>query len=182
MEKYLYKKYKKNKDFFEFVIQYYMLKKKKRKIFQIQFYKKSKIGKFKKFLERYNIRYKMFDETGSRDNCYRFIFYRKSIKGVDFTFGKKFAKQLGKFYIFGKNNYLDLCSSSHCRISINVSNKYQFGELYAQLCLIDELGSNLGFFEGIVRELGDFFRKLDREMKVFMIISYGSHVGDTSAK
>jgi len=176
MERILYKKYKKNYSFFELIMQYYLLKKKFRKIAQIQYYPSSKkyceLISAISFLNKYKIKYRIFNKCKSNDKCFRLVIFGKSKPKLDKKFGKKFAKQLGKFYIFASKDYMSVVNrQDSSRISIWASNKYCCCELFAQWGKTQEISEKMTFFLDYVKKLEKVYRNLDKNIAISIRIT-----------
>jgi len=139
---------KSNYKILEFILNYYLLLKGIRDIFQLDFYGNNHSKDlFKKLIiDKYKINlYK--DDDDSRIIIYNNKF---NIDNLDKTFGKKYAKQLGKFYVCASNEFGTKSKNKFyhtIRVTIevslydslsnfnnNCSNKYREIELYAQMC------------------------------------------------
>ena len=133
----------------EFILNYYLLLKGVRDIFQFDLHgdNHSKDLFKKLIIDKYKIN--LYKEN---DNDGRNIIYNNKfdIDKLDKTFGEKYAKQLGKFYVcasneFGTNNKFKFYPRIRVSIDVslyeslsilnnNCSDKYREIELYGQMC------------------------------------------------
>ena len=78
----LYHKYTSNNDFYEYIMQNYLIKKKFREIFQIQLcpllYNSNKLSEFVSFINKQKLKYKIVTNC-DKDNLIRFIFFLKNL-------------------------------------------------------------------------------------------------------
>jgi len=169
----LYKKYQETKYLFEFILNNYLVTIGFRKLFQIQYDESSPyIMKFNSFLIENNISHKKLIQTDN-EKCTKFIIYNKDvdINKIQKLDGKEFAQMLGEFYIFANENYYEIVHDTNSRrISINVSNKYNTCELYAQWGNLFEINTNMDFFVGYAKEIERLLHKIDPQLKVFVTL------------
>ena len=95
----------------------------------------------------------------------RIIVYDKklfNIDDLDTTYGKKYAKQLGKFYVCATDDFKD----NNYRIVIHVSGVNTFAELYAQMCKKTMITKNINKTIKILDEIKEILFKLDNKLHI----------------
>ncbi len=178
IEKLVSKKKYSNIDFylFEIYINIYLLLLKERKLAQISIYKRGDlftiIPKIKKLLDKI-YPYYMYE----KDNNSLVLYHKKyEINKMNRTYGKKYAKNLGSFYVcagdLGKlyKRYTYLLRPL-IRISYQnqLNHKIEFG-LYAQMCPRTVLIKNLLFFYNIKKRLNRILNKIHPNIHAYFTI------------
>jgi len=169
-------KYKYKATLLQFVFNYYLLLKGYRNIFQIMC-KSNVLREIKIYiLNKYKIKY----ITKSSNILFtRLIIYNDktfNINDIDTTFGKKFAIQLGDFYVCARkhiifNSSLSLNNKHHITINISKPNltktdKTQFIfkniQLYAQMCFsINE--KQINKLKQIAKDISIIIKQFDKK-------------------
>lgn len=176
----------------EFIFNYYLLLKGYRNIFQIMCTSKT-LQELKIYiLNKYNIKY-IIKSLYIYIN--RLIIYNDkliNVNEIDITFGKKFANQLGSFYICARSNkYLNSSFSFYNKHRINISItipntqikkkqnlikiekkqlKNQNIELYGQMCyLINE--EQINKLKQIAKDISIIIKQFDNKCSVILNIT-----------
>ncbi len=177
INKLLSKKNYSNKDywFFELYINIYLILIKKRKIAQIyihRIYNKPElfIKSMINFLNKYYPYYIFENEK----NGFRILLHSKNynLSKLNKTFTKKFAKDLGDFYvcagdlnkIYKKHKYL-----LRPVISVSFNNKYKkeiYCELFAQMCPPQICIKNFDKFISIKNKFNKYLKKINKNLYV----------------
>jgi hypothetical protein len=164
------KNYEKNSILFELTVGLYLLQCDYRNIFQLWYSVDNNKTPLKTITDI--IMSTKFDyiEKKKNESTIIFIIYNKNTFNIDElnkTDGKKYAKQLGKFYkcsIDGEE-YLGY---EH-RITINAFNYTKMKnscEIYAQICKKESISKNINLFLEISGELKLLLLKLDKSLSV----------------
>ena len=158
----IYKKYYKTKNghILELLLNLYLMKCKFRNIFQIFLH--TKISKeIKEILDNIPYTYLIVEEKNDK----RIIVYNKklfNIDDLDITYGKKYAKQLGEFYVCASDNF----SNNNYRIVINVEALNTYAELYAQMCTKQTIIKNINKTINILDDIKQLLLKLDKTLQI----------------
>ena len=158
----IYKKYYKTKNchILELLLNLYLMKCKFRNIFQIFLH--TKISKeIKEILDNIPYTYLIVEEKNDK----RIIVYNKklfNIDDLDITYGKKYAKQLGEFYVCASDNF----SNNNYRIVINVEALNTYAELYAQMCTKQTIIKNINKTINILNDIKQLLLKLDKTLQI----------------
>jgi hypothetical protein len=178
INKSLSKKSYNNKDyrFFELYINLYLILTKKRKLAQLFIHHKfNKPNLFIKnminFLNKYYPFYLIDDK---HKYGIRILLHSQNydLKKLNKSFTKKFAKDLGDFYvcagnlneIYKKHKYL-----LRPVISVSYDNKYKkeiYCEIFAQMCPPQICIKNFDKFESIKNKFGKYLKKINKNIKV----------------
>ena len=157
----IYNKYKLTNDIeiFQLIINLYLLECGYRNIFQIEIYNNNKIiDKLINIIKKTKFQYKIYNEKNIR-----FIVYDKNtfnIDKLDETWGKKFAKQLGKFYICASDKYTDY----HYQIMIYIGRKNIGYSPYVQMCNKTIITKNINKIVKIFDEINTLLLNLDKNL------------------
>jgi hypothetical protein len=158
----IYKKYYKTKNghILELLLNLYLMKCKFRNIFQIFLH--TKISKeIKEILDNIPYTYLIVEEKNDK----RIIVYNKklfNIDDLDITYGKKYAKQLGEFYVCASDNF----SNNNYRIVINVEALNTYAELYAQMCTKQTIIKNINKTINILDDIKQLLLRLDKTLQI----------------
>jgi hypothetical protein len=159
----IYNKYKLTNDYkiFEFIINLYLLECGYRNIFQIEIYNNNKIiDKLINIINKTKYNYKIYNEKNIR-----FIVYDKDtfdIDKLDETWGKKFAKQLGKFYICASDKYKE--NEYNYQIMIYIGRKNIGYSPYVQMCNKTTIIKNINKIVKIFDEIKTILLNLDKNL------------------
>ena len=168
-----------------FILNYYLLLKGYRNIFQIE-YSNDKTLKFIEniFLNKYDITYKLKRKLLSLHNYKRIIVYNSNkfnINNLNNSLGKDFANQLGEFYVCaGENGLLN-------RIIIQIKKNNDNGKdngkdiaklfadfnivLYSQMCNnISINDKNIYKLKSIAKDISMILQKFDKDLITELII------------
>jgi len=152
----LYEKYKThpNRIIRTIIFQLYLIHEGVRKTAQIELhlYNAALIRSARKFLDEHHISFLEKDK--------RFIIGK--LNGLDKTFGKKYAKQLGRFYYCATRKW----SKNKYRIVILVEDKFQSHELFAQMCKQENIRGKLVNVYEIMNKVTNCLQKLDKTLHV----------------
>lgn len=164
----------------EFIINYYLLLKGERDIFQVFCIDKTYAIIDKYILSKYNINfndkhYKIFENV----KYIRLVVYNPkkiNIDELDINFGKKFANQLGKFYVCAKNDTENLKNTSRIKIVANLIRNLPFYknieniEIYAQDCKNNTIANteNYSKFMKIFVNI----KKLLEDLDIYLTVSF----------
>ena len=159
----IYKKYYKTKNshLLELLLNLYLMNCKYRNIFQIHLYNIKISKEINDILD--NISYSFIIVKEKNDT--RIIIYNKklfNIDDLDITYGKKYAKQLGEFYVCATNNY----NNYHYRIVIQVQGLNTSAELYAQVCKKKMIIKNINKIINILNDIKQLLYQLDKTLQV----------------
>ena len=149
----------KNRYLLELILNLYLMKCKYRNIFQIYLFDNKYIKDIKQILENISYNYLIVEHTEYKHT--RIIVYDKklfNIDDLDTTYGKKYAKQLGEFYVCATDDF----KNNNYRIVIQVSGIYTRAELYAQMCKKTMITKNINKTIKILDEIKELFHKLDK--------------------
>lgn len=158
----IYKKYYKTKNghILELLLNLYLMKCKFRNIFQIFLH--TKISKeIKEILDNIPYTYLIVEEKNDK----RIIVYNKklfNIDDLDITYGKKYAEQLGEFYVCATNNN----NNHYYRIVIQVQGLNTSAELYAQMCKKNMIIKNINKIINILNDIKQLFYQLDKTLQI----------------
>jgi hypothetical protein len=158
----IYKKYykTKNSQILELLLNLYLMKCKYRNIFQI--FLRTKISKeIKEILDNIPYTYLIVEEKNGK----RIIVYNKklfNIDDLDITYGKKYAKQLGEFYVCASDNF----SNNNYIIVINVEALNTYAELYAQTCTKQTIIKNINKTINILDDIKQLLLRLDKTLQI----------------
>jgi hypothetical protein len=145
----------KNRRIYEIILQWYLISSGFRNIALVCLdnLQKPKLEKIFQFLGKNKIIYKFFPEKS-----YLILYNPRkfNINNLDKSFGKKFGKQLGKFYYCATNDV----SKNHYRIVISVNQV----ELLAQMCKKDMIAKYISQYYKIYLEISEIFKKLDKNL------------------
>ena len=148
----------------QILLNHILIKSKQRKIAQIE------LGNYDKtlfihFCKKINIKYKFIKYMLKNGFIFnRLVIYDPKtfdIKTLNRTFGEKFGKQLGDFYVCSTNNWLrnDLDYRITIEAVIDI-NGYNYNvELYAQMCDNQSIQNNLEHFKNIGLDIHHIFTK-----------------------
>ena len=186
INKLLSKKNYQNKDyrFLELYINIYLLLSKKRKLAQIYIHQKynkplTLLKRITDFLDKYYPFYIVENEDyGGNNKFNRIVLYEKNynIDNLNKTFSKKYAQDLGDFYVCAGNfekiikKYKNLLRPV---IKIDFINKYNNKisfELYAQVCPIHILSKNINKLVNIKNNLNKIIKNINPKMFVYLEI------------
>jgi len=162
--KLIYEKYSNTKKYYilELLINLYLMECKYRNIFQIYLHNFNKIPKeIKIILNNILYNYLIVEEK----NNIRIIVYNKklfNINNLDITYGKKYAKQLGEFYVCATNNF----KNNHYRIVIHIQGNNTYAELYAQMCKETMIIKNINKIIKISNEIEELLLEFDKTLKI----------------
>ncbi len=125
----------------ELYIQIYLILIKQRRIAQIYIDKEYTLHSksiYKKIIKELNNKYEYY-RTGSDKNSYRIIVYSKKyeIEKLNKSYGKKYAKDLGEFYVCADDNLRDMYKKNKYLLRPVISVEYKdklYVVLYAQMC------------------------------------------------
>ena len=98
-------------------------------------------------------------------NDTRIIIYNKklfNIDDLDITYGKKYAEQLGEFYVCATNNN----NNHYYRIVIQVQGLNINAELYAQMCKKKMIIKNMNKIINILNDIKQLFYQLDKTLQI----------------
>lgn len=158
-----YKEYKGKIDL-EILIQCHLIKKKIRKIAFVKMTKSLNKHKNKIciFLDKIKIKYVIDTE--------RLILCSPTfdISSLDKTYGKKFAEQLGEFYVCATDNFRQKLKQMNVRIVILVNN----AEIFAQMCSHNDLNENYSKIFEVYKKLYKIIKKLDQQLFTKIEIYY----------
>jgi hypothetical protein len=163
----LKKLYNKNKSeiIFEFILNHWLLINNYRNMYQIYRLNNKDFELIEKICIKNNIKYIIFHN--------RLIIFNDSIDitKIDFSFKKKFAKQLGEFYISPTNNLNKLKKEKNSkRLIIKCSNKKYTADLYAQICSENKLINNIKKILLILNQLKKLLLIFDSKLKIDLLI------------
>jgi len=160
----IYNKYKltNSNEIFELIINLYLLECEYRNIFQIMREKNGKlIKKLVSIIKKTTYHYKIYNNKKN----FRLIIYNQNkfnIEELDKTWGKKFAKQLGNFYICATDNFN--LKSYNNQIMISVGNNSMETNLYGQICKQNTIIKNINKIIKIHDEINTLLLKLDNNL------------------
>ena len=161
----IYNKYKltNSNEIFELIINLYLLECEYRNIFQIMREKNDKlIKKLVTIIKKTTYHYKIYNDN---EKNFRLIIYNQNkfnIDELDETWGKKFAKQLGNFYICATDNYN--LKSYNYQIMISVGNNNIATGLYMQMCKKNTIIKNINKIIKIHDEINTLLLELDNNV------------------
>ena len=161
----IYNKYKltNSNEIFELIINLYLLECEYRNIFQIMREKNEKlIKKLVSIIKKTTYNYKIYNDN---EKNFRLIIYNQNkfnIDELDETWGKKFAKQLGNFYICATDNYN--LKSYNYQIMISVGNNSMETNLYGQICKKNTIIKNINKIIKIHDEINTLLLELDNNL------------------
>ena len=161
----IYNKYKltNSNEIFELIINLYLLECEYRNIFQIMREKNDKlIKKLVTIIKKTKYNYKIYNDN---EKYFRLIIYNQNkfnIDELDETWGKKFAKQLGNFYICATDNYN--LKSYNYQIMISVGNNNIATGLYMQMCKKNTIIKNINKIIKIHDEINTLLLELDNNL------------------
>lgn len=159
----IYKKYYKTKNshLLELLLNLYLMNCKYRNIFQIYLHNTKISKEINDILD--NISYSFLIVKEKNDT--RIIIYNKklfNIDDLDITYGKKYAKQLGEFYVCATNNNND----HYYRIVIQAQGHNINAELYAQMCKKNMIIKNMNKIINILNDIKQLFYQLDKTLQI----------------
>ena len=159
----IYKKYYKTKNshLLELLLNLYLMNCKYRNIFQIYLYNTKISKEINDILD--NISYSFIIVKEKNDT--RIIIYNKklfNIDDLDITYGKKYAEQLGEFYVCATNNN----NNHYYRIVIQVQGLNINAELYAQMCKKNMIIKNMNKIINILNDIKQLFYQLDKTLQI----------------
>ena len=161
----IYNKYKltNSNEIFELIINLYLLECEYRNIFQIMRENNEKlIKKLVTIIKKTTYNYKIYNDN---EKNFRLIIYNQNkfnIDELDETWGKKFAKQLGNFYICATDNYN--LKSYNYQIMISVGNNSMETNLYRQICKKNTIIKNINKIIKIYDEINTLLLELDNNL------------------
>lgn len=161
----IYNKYKltNSNEIFELIINLYLLECEYRNIFQIMREKNDKlIKKLVNIIKKTKYNYKIYNDN---ETYFRLIIYNQNnfnIDELDEKWSKRFAKQLGKFYICATDNYK--LKSYKYRIIILVGNNNIGTGLYMQMCKKNIIIKNINKILKIHDEINTLLLELDNSL------------------
>jgi len=156
----------------KFILNYYLLLKGYRNIFQIEYGNDDDIKLLETiFLNKYDIKYVKKQKRLSLHFYKRIIVYNPNTFNIDnmnVSLGKEFANQLGEFYVCAGNSGLSN------RIFIRISN-YTLNidvELYSQMCNNESINeTNMNKLKKIVIDIRKLLKTFDKNLITELIIS-----------
>ena len=161
--------YEKSSILFELTIGLYLLKCNYRNIFQLWYSLDNNKTPLKTITD-IKMEKKFYYIKKKNESTIIFIIYNQktfNIKELDKTDGKKYAKQLGKFYKCATNGE-EYIGYGH-RITINAFNYTKMKnscEIYAQICKKTNICKNINTFLKIAEELKLLLFKLDKSLSI----------------
>lgn len=158
----IYNKHKLTNDneIFQMIINLYLLGCGYRNIFQIEIYNNKIINKLINIIKKTKYNYKIYNEKNIR-----FIVYDKDtfdIDKLDETWGKKFAKQLGKFYICASDKYKN--NEYNYQLMIYIGRKNIGYSPYVQMCNKTTIIKNINKIVKIFDEIKTLLLNLDKNL------------------
>lgn len=161
----LYKKHinTKNQILFSTIINLFLIENNVRRFAQLDlwnFHKKFSIKTVLNFLAENRVPFQHVDD--------RIILGKNkpSFQRLDKTFGKRYGKQLGKFYKCATKNF----HKNKFRIVIHTSSKHCGVELFAQMCNRNDIRKNLVNIYEIFTSISGCLQKLDKELDTIIKI------------
>ena len=159
----IYKKYYKTKNshLLELLLNLYLMNCKYRNIFQIYLHNTKISKEINEILSNISYNFSIFEEK----NDTRIIIYNKklfNIDDLDITYGKKYAEQLGEFYVCATNNN----NNHYYRIVIQVQGLNTSAELYAQMCKKNMIIKNINKIINILNDIKQLFYQLDKTLQI----------------
>jgi hypothetical protein len=159
----IYKKYYKTKNshLLELLLNLYLMNCKYRNIFQIYLHNTKISKEINEILSNISYNFSIFEEK----NDTRIIIYNKklfNIDDLDITYGKKYAKQLGEFYVCATNNN----NNYYYRIVIQAQGLNTSAELYAQMCKKNMIIKNINKIINILNDIKQLFYQLDKTLQI----------------
>ena len=157
----IYKKYYNNDDnkiLLELIINLYLIQCKYRNIFQMIFNKNDKLDEINNILQITNSKFIM--HAVDNTNNIRLIVYNDKlfdINDLDRSYGKKFAQQLGKFYVCAANDNYVLYKY---QVQIIVS-QYNI-PLYSQMCKKNIISKNINLLLKMSNDIKNLLFNLDK--------------------
>ena len=159
----IYKKYYKTKNshLLELLLNLYLMNCKYRNIFQIYLHNTKISKEINEILSNISYTFIIVEEK----NDTRIIIYNKklfNIDDLDITYGKKYAEQLGEFYVCATNNN----NNHYYRIVIQVQGLNINAELYAQMCKKNMIIKNMNKIINILNDIKQLFYQLDKTLQI----------------
>ena len=159
----IYKKYYKTKNshLLELLLNLYLMNCKYRNIFQIYLHNTKISKEINEILSNISYTFIIVEEK----NDTRIIIYNKklfNIDDLDITYGKKYAEQLGEFYVCATNNN----NNHYYRIVIQVQGLNINAELYAQMCKKNIIIKNMNKIINILNDIKQLFYQLDKTLQI----------------
>ena len=159
----IYKKYYKTKNshLLELLLNLYLMNCKYRNIFQIYLHNTKISKEINEILDNISYTFIIVEEK----NDTRIIIYNKklfNIDDLDITYGKKYAEQLGEFYVCATNNN----NNHYYRIVIQVQGLNINAELYAQMCKKKMIIKNMNKIINILNDIKQLFYQLDKTLQI----------------
>ena len=159
----IYKKYYKTKNshLLELLLNLYLMNCKYRNIFQIYLHNTKISKEINEILDNISYTFIIVEEK----NDTRIIIYNKklfNIDDLDITYGKKYAEQLGEFYVCATNNN----NNHYYRIVIQVQGLNINAELYAQMCKKNMIIKNMNKIINILNDIKQLFYQLDKTLQI----------------
>ena len=159
----IYKKYYKTKNshLLELLLNLYLMNCKYRNIFQIYLHNTKISKEINEILSNISYTFIIVEEK----NDTRIIIYNKklfNIADLDITYGKKYAEQLGEFYVCATNNN----NNHYYRIVIQVQGLNINAELYAQMCKKKMIIKNMNKIINILNDIKQLFYQLDKTLQI----------------
>ena len=159
----IYKKYYKTKNshLLELLLNLYLMNCKYRNIFQIYLHNTKISKEINEILSNISYTFIIVEEK----NDTRIIIYNKklfNIDDLDITYGKKYAEQLGEFYVCATNNN----NNHYYRIVIQVQGLNINAELYAQMCKKKMIIKNMNKIINILNDIKQLFYQLDKTLQI----------------
>jgi hypothetical protein len=149
-----------NKILLELIINLYLIQCKYRNLFQIIFHKNDKLDDINNILEITNSKFIMHAIDNTSD--IRLIVYNDKlfdINKLDKTYGKKFAQQLGKFYVCATN---DSKRAYKYQIQLIVT-QYNI-PLYSQMCKKNIISKNINLLLKMSNDIKKILFNLDKNI------------------
>ena len=162
--------YEKSSLLFELIVGLYLLEKNYRNIFQLWYSIGSNKITLKEISDIIMSTKFYYIEKKKNESTIIFIIYNPktfNITDLDKTEGKKYAKQLGKFYKCATDG--EEYKEYDNRITINAFNYTKMKntcEIYAQICKKKCISKNINTFLEIAKELKLLLFKLDKSLSI----------------